>query len=80
MRKSTSEQLGDYLGKNPNYKTAYDLLLASDAKAEPPFSGYSEVRDAVAAAFNKILDGADIDATLRDLDEEANKIHQEAAL
>ncbi len=79
VRKSTAEQLGDYLGKNPNYKTAYDLLLNSDAKAEPPFSGYSEVRDAVAAAFNKILDGADIDATLRELDEEANKIHQEAA-
>lgn len=55
------------------------LLLKSDANAEPPFSGYSEVRDAVSAAFNKILDGADIDATLRDLDEEANKINQEAA-
>jgi multiple sugar transport system substrate-binding protein len=79
VRKSTAEQLGDYLGKNPNFKTAYDLLLGSDAKAEPPFSGYSEVRDAVAAAFNKILDGADIDATLRELDEEANEIHQEAA-
>ena len=58
---------------------AYDLLLGSDAKAEPPFAGYSEVRDAVAAAFNKILDGADIDATLRELDAEANEIHQEAA-
>ena len=79
VRKSTAEQLRDYLGKNPNYKIAYDLLLKSDAKAEPPFSGYSEVRDAVSAAFNKILDGADIDATLRDLDEEANKINQEAA-
>jgi len=79
VRKSTAEQLGDYLGKNPNYKTAYDLLLGSDAKAEPPFAGYSEVRDAVEAAFNKILDGADLDATLRELDEEANKIHREAA-
>ncbi|UCG00100.1 MAG: ABC transporter substrate-binding protein [Spirochaetaceae bacterium] len=79
VRKSTAEQLGTYLSKNPNYKTAYDLLLGSDAKAEPPFAGYAEVRDAVEAAFNKILDGADIDATLRDLDEEANKIHQEAA-
>jgi multiple sugar transport system substrate-binding protein/sn-glycerol 3-phosphate transport system substrate-binding protein len=79
VRKSTAAQLGAYFSKNPNYKIAYDLLLASDAKAEPPFAGYSEVRDAVEAAFNKILDGADIDATLRDLDEEANKIHREAA-
>jgi multiple sugar transport system substrate-binding protein len=79
VRKSTAAQLGDYLSKNPNYKIAYDLLLGSDIKAEPPFAGYSEVRDAVEAAFNKILDGADIDATLRELDEEANEIHREAA-
>lgn len=79
VRKSTAAQLGDYLSKNPNYKIAYDLLLESDAKAEPPFAGYSEVRDAVTAAFNKILDGADIAATLKDLDEEANEIYQEAA-
>ena len=79
VRKSTAAQLGDYLSKNPNYKIAYDLLLGSDAKAEPPFAGYSEVRDAVTAAFNKILDGADIDATLRELDTEANEIHREAA-
>jgi multiple sugar transport system substrate-binding protein len=79
VRKSTAAQLGDYLSKNPNYKAAYDLLLGSDAKAEPPFAGYSEVRDAVEAAYNKILDGADIDATLRELDEEANQIHREAA-
>ncbi len=79
VRKSTAAQLGDYLSKNPNYKTAYDLLLGSDAKAEPPFAGYAEVRDAVSAAFNKILDGADIDATLQELDAEANKIHQEVA-
>ena len=79
MRKSTAAQLGAYFSKNPNYQIAYDLLLASDAKAEPPFAGYSEVRDAVEAAFNKILDGADIDATLRDLQEEASEIHREAA-
>ena len=79
VRKSAVEQLGEYIGKNPNYKAAFDLLLSSDAKAEPPFTGYSEVRDAVAAAYNKILDGADIAATLEDLDEEANRIHLEAA-
>ena len=50
-------------------------LLGSDAKAEPSFSGYSEVRVADSATFNKILDGANIDATLRDLDEEANNIN-----
>ena len=79
VRKSTAAQLGDYMRKNPNYKIAYDLLLDSDAKAEPPFAGYSEVRDAVQAAFNKILDGADIDTTLEELDAEANQIHREAA-
>jgi multiple sugar transport system substrate-binding protein/sn-glycerol 3-phosphate transport system substrate-binding protein len=79
VRKSTTAQLGAYLSKNPNYKIAFDLLLGADVKAEPPFAGYAEVRDAVEAAFNKILDGAGIDSTLQQLDEEANKIHREAA-
>ncbi len=79
VRKSTADQLGAYLSKNPQYKTAYELLLRSDAKSEPPFAGYAEVRDAVEAAFNKILDGADVNATVKELNEEANDIHQEAA-
>jgi multiple sugar transport system substrate-binding protein len=79
VRKSTTASLGDYMAKNPNYKVAFDLLQNSIAKAEPPFAGYDEVRDIVEAGFNKILDGADIAATLRDIEDEANRVHLEAA-
>ena len=79
VRKSTADNLGAFFAKNPKYKDAFDLLNTATLKAEPPFSGYDEVRDAASAAFNAILDGADIDQTARELDEEANKIHKEAA-
>jgi multiple sugar transport system substrate-binding protein len=79
VRKSTVNGLGEYMAKNPNYKVAFDLLQNSVAKAEPPFAGYDEIRDIVEAGFNKILDGADIAATLREIDAEANRVHLEAA-
>ena len=79
VRKSTAQGLGPYLEKNPNYATAFNLMKMAELKYEPPYSGYDEVRDAVAAAFNAILDGANIDKTIADLDEETNRIHVEAS-
>ncbi len=79
VRKSTASELGDYFKENPQFEDAFNILTTSITKAEPPFAGYDEVRDAAAAAFNAILDGADIDETLADLDEEANEIHEEAS-
>ena len=79
VRKSTAAELGDYFKENPQLEDAFTILTTSITKAEPPFAGYDEVRDAAAAAFNAILDGADIDDTLADLDEEANEIHEMAS-
>ena len=79
VRKSTDAGLSDYFAKDPKYKSAYDILKTSITKGEPPYSGYDEVRDAMSAAFNAILDGADIEKTLIDLEEEANEIHEEAS-
>ncbi len=79
VRKSTAAELDDYFAKNPQYEEAFKILTTSITKAEPPFAGYDEVRDAASAAFNAILDGADIDETIADLNEEANEIHREAS-
>lgn len=79
VRKSTAAQLDDYFAENPQYEDAFEILTSSVTKAEPPFAGYDEVRDAAAAAFNAILDGADIEDTLADLNEEANEIHEIAS-
>jgi ABC-type glycerol-3-phosphate transport system substrate-binding protein len=78
VRNSTLASLGDYTVKNPKFGDAFKLLQTSTLKAEPPFAGYDVVRDAMSSALNAILDGADIDKTLADLDAKANKIHKES--
>lgn len=78
VRNSTLASLGDYTAKNPKFGDAFKLLQTSTLKAEPPFAGYDVVRDAASSAFNAILDGADIDKTLADLDAKANKVHKES--
>lgn len=79
VRKSTASELDDYFAENPQYEDAFEILTTSVTKAEPPFAGYDEVRDAAAATFNAILDGADVAKAIADLNEEANEIHQEAS-
>jgi multiple sugar transport system substrate-binding protein/sn-glycerol 3-phosphate transport system substrate-binding protein len=74
VRKSTARQLGDYFAKNPQFAAAWSALNAGDQKAEPPYMGYEQVRDAISAAYNAVLDGADIDSTLAALNEKANRI------
>jgi multiple sugar transport system substrate-binding protein/sn-glycerol 3-phosphate transport system substrate-binding protein len=78
VRKSTAGQLGDYLAKNPQFAAAWKGLQTSDQKTEPSFLGYEQVRDAISAAYNAVLDGADIDTTLAALDAKANRIFRQA--
>jgi len=78
VRNSTLASLGEYTVKNPKFGDAFRLLQTSTLKGEPPYAGYDVVRDAVASGLNAILDGADIDKTLADLDAKANKIHKES--
>jgi multiple sugar transport system substrate-binding protein/sn-glycerol 3-phosphate transport system substrate-binding protein len=75
-RKSAANSLMDYIAKNPAYKIGFDLQVYG--KAEPPFAGYDNVRDAITKAMNDIIDGASVSDTLAKLDSEANKIHREA--
>lgn len=79
VRKSTAADLSSYFQKNPKYEDAYNILMNSELKAEPPYAGYDEVRDTIAAAFNAVLDGANIDKTIADLEEEVNEIHAEVS-
>ena len=78
VRKSTADRLGDYLAKNPQFAAAWKALQTSDLKAEPSFLGYEQVRDAISAAYDAVLDGADLDSTLADLDARANRIFRQA--
>jgi multiple sugar transport system substrate-binding protein/sn-glycerol 3-phosphate transport system substrate-binding protein len=77
VRRSTAAQLGDYLAKNVQFAAAWEALQTGDQKAEPSFTGYDQVRDAISAAYNAVLDGAEVDSTIVALNNKANKIfHQ----
>ena len=72
VRKSTAAELGDYFAQNPAYATAFSLLKYG--KVEPPVAGYDVVRTKMSEAYNAILEGADVEETLAQLDKEANEI------
>lgn len=71
--------LDSYLAQNPVYAEALNILATADTRAEPPFSGYDEIRDLMNQAFNAILDGADAMETLENLEDEANEVHRLSA-
>ena len=79
VRRSVANNLGDYFAQNPAYETAFNILQESDTTAEPPYAGYDEIRDLAEGAYNAILDGADIDETLAELEAEANEAHELAS-
>jgi multiple sugar transport system substrate-binding protein len=74
-REGTAEFLGDYISEDPQWGQALDLLPYS--KFEPQLISYQGVRDAAQQAFNEIMQGADIQATLDALTEEANALQAE---
>jgi ABC-type glycerol-3-phosphate transport system substrate-binding protein len=77
VRRSTAAQLGDYLAKNVQFAAAWKALQTGDQKAEPSFTGYDQVRDAISSAYNAVLDGADVNSTIVALNTKANKIFQQ---
>jgi multiple sugar transport system substrate-binding protein/sn-glycerol 3-phosphate transport system substrate-binding protein len=67
--------LTDYKAENPQWGQAVDLLPF--AYYEPQLISYQSVRDAAQAAFNEIMQGADVESTLADLTETANELQEE---
>ena len=74
-RASTADLLTDYVTENPQWGQA--LALLPYGTYEPQLISYQAVRDAAEMAFNEIMQGADIKATLDALTEEANELQAE---
>ena len=71
VRDGAAALMEDYFEANPVYKDGFDLLQYSTYEAQW-CACYEEVRRAMADAYSSILDGADIDQTLADLQDLAN--------
>lgn len=74
-RAGTIEYLGDITAERPQYEQALELLPYGNY--EPQLISYQAVRDAAQQAYNEIMQGADIQATLDQLTEEANELQEE---
>lgn len=74
-RAATEEFLGDYVSENPQWGAALELLPFGSY--EPQLISYQAVRDAASTAYNEIMQGADIQATLDALTESANELQAE---
>ena len=74
-RASTEKYLADYNQENPQWGAA--LALLPYGFYEPQLISYQGVRDAAQAAFNEIMQGADIQATLDQLTQDANDLQAE---
>jgi ABC-type glycerol-3-phosphate transport system substrate-binding protein len=74
-RASVVPLLGDYLTENPQWASAVELLPYS--YYEPQLISYTGVRNAATQAFNEIMQGADVQATLDALTESANEMQAE---
>lgn len=72
VRASVAENMSAFFDENPVYKTAFEMLPYGHF--EPPVPGYDFVRDIAEEAMAAIADGADVETTLADLNEEANVI------
>ncbi len=66
-RAGTAEYLDDIVAERPQYGQALELLPYG--KYEPQLISYQAVRDAAQKAFNEIMQGADVQATLDALTE-----------
>jgi len=72
VRQSVAAGLSDLFEQLPAYGTAFELLPYG--QAEPPVPGYDFVRDIVTGAMADIGNGADVQSTLDDVNEESNEI------
>ena len=74
-RAGTEAFLGDYMAENPVWASAVELLPYGSY--EPQLISYQGVRDASEQAYSAILQGADIQETLDNLNTEANELQAE---
>ena len=74
-RAATEEYLGDYMSENPVWASAVKLLPYG--AFEPQLISYQGVRDLSSQAYSAILQGADIQETLDNLNAEANALQAE---
>ena len=72
VRHSAAALMADYLAENPTYKQAFDLLPYSTYEAQW-CACYEDVRRLMSDAYSAILDGADINETLAQLEVDANE-------
>jgi multiple sugar transport system substrate-binding protein/sn-glycerol 3-phosphate transport system substrate-binding protein len=71
VRNSSAEMMSDYFEADPVYKSAFELLEYGTYEAQW-CACYEEVRRMMLDAYSAILDGADIDETLTQLEADAN--------
>lgn len=79
VRKSAEKLISDLFDADANFAAAWKILKIAKLKAEPPFAGYDLVRDAITAAYSKVLDGADVDSTLAALQVQSDKLFKDSA-
>lgn len=72
VRASVAENLAEYFEQQPIYKIGFDML--EYGITEPPTPGYDFVRNEVTDALAAILEGADVQTTLDELNAVANEI------
>jgi multiple sugar transport system substrate-binding protein/sn-glycerol 3-phosphate transport system substrate-binding protein len=79
VRRAAEPLIRDMLDANPKFAAAWDILKKANLRSEPPYAGYDLVRDAITTAYSRVLDGADVDATLADLQARADRLFRESA-
>jgi len=79
VRKSVEPLIRDILSSDAKFSAAWEVLKRADLKSEPSFVGYDLVRDAISAAYNRVLDGSDVDSVLGDLQARAQKILKDSS-
>lgn len=70
VRESVAANMGDYFEANPVYQKAFGFLQYG--QTEPPMPGYDEVRSMIASEMAAIMDGEDVESTLKLASAEAN--------
>ena len=68
-RRSTRPLLAGYLEENPRYASAFQLL--EHGRAEPSLPGYEAVRRLIGSTVVRVVQGADVETSLRRLQREA---------
>lgn len=76
VRQSALDLLDDFRARNPDFDVIRDLMRTG-ASETPASASYEEVRKLVGEALAAIIDGGDPERIMLDLNEEANRLHDE---